>query len=1408
MSLLSELLAAYIPMDRRQVMVQGKDLPNRTRGAALFADVSGFTPLTEALVAQLGPRRGADELTKQLNLVYDALIAEVHRFRGSVITFSGDAITCWFDADEGLSAMTCALAMQAAMAQFAEVLTPSGSTISLAMKVAVATGPVRRFLVGDPAIQIMDVLAGATLDRMAAGEHHAQRGEIILDEDTAQRLRARVRITEWREDDATGMRFGVVGDLARPIADHPWPPLAPGVFSETQLQPWLLPPVYEKLSTGQAQFLAELRPGVALFLSFGGLDYDHDEAAGETLDRYLRWVQGVLARYEGYMFQLTLGDKGCYLYGAFGAPLAHDDDPARAVAAALELRSPPPEMAVISTVRIGVSQGRMRAGAYGASTRRTYGVIGDEVNIAARLMGKAQPGQIIASQRIVEAVASSYDLEYLGPVQVKGKQEPLPVSLVLSRRAPSAKGVLALYATPLVGRDRELARSADILAQVRSGQGQILRLQGVAGVGKSHLAATIARQLEDQGLRVLLGACQSINQGIAYYLWQQIACALFELGTESTEERESTEGVARQIARVEARINEMRSEWFLRLPLLGDLLGLPIPDNETTAAFDPKMRQEALVALVVEMVRTWAELRPLVLLLEDVHWIDEASQAMTLAVARAIADVPVLLVLVQRPPLDVDQPLLPDLDHLAHHTLLDLNELSPEGVAALVTYRLRGPISELALDLIQAQAQGNPFFTEELVDTLRESGDLHRRDDVWHLSDAMIEALRHANCLTRASSGEGWRLTADAHLSAADLGIPDTIHGIVLSRLDRLPESHKLTLKVAGVIGRTFEFNVLTQSYPVHVAKEMLAAQMQMLESRDFSRLEIPPPHLAYMFKHAITQEVTYDTLLEEQRRDLHKAVGEALEALQPEAVECLAYHYSRSGARDKALIYLDKAAARAQQDYANETALNYYAQALDLEPRWEWRKGQVEVLHILGRREEEADALRALEALPDAPAFEVAYLWGQYYEAISDYPQARDKVEQALLLSQTLQDQVREINCLDRLGFIAWRQGQYDDAKTWYQQALELLEGKGAYLDEEARAFAQVLNGLGTVHRQQGQFDEAKACYERALGLNRRVGDSVGEARTLSNLGAATLYQRQLTDALTYHQQALEIRKAIGDRAGEGSSLANMGMTVSEMGDYIRANEYLLASLSIQRTVGNRWEEINLCNSLGILHQELGVLAGAKRHLETGLALSQEIGDMAGQTYLLANLGLVMRDQGELETAKRVLSNGLALSEKENNAYAASYFLSYLGTVSLQMENVDEAVVQASKALQLRQELDMKLNMADDLATLAVAYLVSGAAEKALNYVEQAWFILDECGGEGPEFPQRDYFVCYQVFAAAEQQALAQIALQSAYALVITKANKIIDNDLRQSFLERVLINRVIVKEYEKHQTNVSGRA
>lgn len=1384
-----DLLGAYLPTDRRHALARGETLPDRTHGAALFADVSGFTPLTEALLNQLGPRRGAEELTHQLNLVYAALIAEVDRYGGSVITFGGDAITCWFDQSPAVGgqpparrAVACALAMQTTMKPFESVPTPSGQTVTLAMKAAVAAGPARRFIVGDPAIQLIDALAGATLQRMAEAEHHAQRGEVVVSEEAVP---PEAIIAEWRAGEMPHERFAVVSGLRQTVPPTPWP-ATDQALAEAVIRPWLLKAVFERARDGQDDFLAELRPASVLFMRFGGIDYDNDPEAGKKLNDFVRWAQSILDKdsIEGTLLQIIIGDKGSYIYAAFGAPLAHDDDADRMVAAALELRRVTQALPFVDSAQLGLSQGRMRVGPYGGPTRRTYGMLGDAVNLAARLMAKADSGEILASQSVAAIVMHRYQLQELAPVQLKGKSGAVAAFQVLGTRQLSQQRSGAFFTHPLVGRDAELEKFGSIVKALLAGRGQLLRLEGGLGMGKSHLSAEFMNQATQRGVRAVVGDCHSTRQDIAYAPWRQIFRTLIsDFGVHLVEGDDPALNAPSVVSHLQSLFSSNPS-WLIRLPLLGDLLGINIPDNTTTAAFDPRLRQEALLALAVDLLGAWATRQPLFLVLEDVHWLDEASQSLTLALARVVAQFPMLLMVVHRPPMRANVAIIPELNRLPNYHALVLEELSLEGIAQLVSHRLAGSITPLALALIQARAQGNPFFTEELVTNLRESQRLQRRVEAqagWDLAESLVNALRDANCLIKDADGQ-WQLAPTARLSEVALELPDSVQGMVLARMDRLPEQHKSTLKVASVIGRSFGFDILHTAHPAKPTPKNLEDQLTTLEQRDFTRPEALS-QLAYMFKHNATQEAAYDTLLEAQQRDLHRAVGIVLEKFQPEAVEQLAYHFARGGpeAREQALVYLDKAARKSQREYANETALHYYAQALALESRWEWRKGQVEILHILGRREDEHNALRLLDVDTQAPAFEVAYLWGKYHEAIGDYAAAQAAIERALTAG------LSPARGLPQLGLIARRQGNYEGAKARYQQALDVLQNAMP----EARA--EALNGLGVVHRQLGNFDEARQCFEGALSLSQASGNRRGEGEALNGLGSTAFYQRKFAEAIAYHDRALKLRREVGDRAGEGSSLYNLAIAVGEAGDNAKALDYFHDTLKLQQAIGNRWEEVNAWNGLGIAHLQLGDLAQAEECSGQGLRLAQEIGDEAGQAYILGNLGQVMRDQGRLADAAQVFTDGLELVEKQADKYQMAYLLSHLALVHLKAGHFAPARERADAALALRRELELSVWTTADLAILACAHQALGESPLALNYAQQSLALLHDCQGEGPEFPHQDYFLCAQVLAAQNQAEAAQAALRLARATMVKRAERISDLRLRRAFLARVPMNRAI---------------
>ena len=510
----AETVAIYIPMDRRQAMAQHVSLPERAHGAALFADVSGFTALTESLANELGLQRGAEEMIRHLNRVFTVLIDEVHRYSGAVISFSGDAITCWFDdldlngnprADSSLErAAACAFAMQQSMTQFAAITTPNGKTIGLSIKVALAVGPARRMAIGNGNTHQMDVLAGATLSALADAEHESERGEVVLAASNLTSVEERFNVAAWRAE----KQFAVLTSLKNEIAPSPWAEIGADAIIKSRLRSWMHPTVFEKVRAGQSEMLSELRPATALFMKFGGLDYDNDPEADKKLNAFIQWVEDVIAPHNGLIIQFTVGDKGSYIYIVFGAPIAHRDDAAQAVFTALELASPPESLSYMIDLFIGLAAGQMRVGAYGGAGHRTYGAIGDRTNLAARLMVAAsvstaeiptgQRAVILCNESVYDAAKAQVEFISMPPIQVKGKTEPIAVFRPVRKLAANA-------ADSEIAHERaqhidNLPPAEQLTLKVASVIGQLFTFESLSAIyPETHTRETLQKNLQSLG---------------------------------------------------------------------------------------------------------------------------------------------------------------------------------------------------------------------------------------------------------------------------------------------------------------------------------------------------------------------------------------------------------------------------------------------------------------------------------------------------------------------------------------------------------------------------------------------------------------------------------------------------------------------------------------------------------------------------------------------------------------------------------------------------------------------------------------------------------------------------------------------------------------------------------------------
>jgi class 3 adenylate cyclase/tetratricopeptide (TPR) repeat protein len=1183
-------LTAYLPMDRCQAMARSETLPDRCTGAALFADISGFTPLAETLVTELGRKRGAEELLHQINPIYEALIAELHRYGGSVVGFVGDAITCWLDEapsplarcrdpnsvqPSAARAVACGLAMQEIMKRFATARTPTGTAINLGIKVAIAAGPARRFVVGDPAMRLLDVLAGDTLTRMAAAEQVATHGEVVLSEEVATALAGSLQIAEWRRGGTDEARFAQITHLSMPVPQMPWPPLDLTRLAEGQLQPWLLPAVYRRLQAGE-RFLGSFRLVVPLFLRFGGIDYDVDDDAGVKLDAYIRWVQGILERYEGNLIQLTIGDKGSVLYAAFGVLLTHEDDPTRALMAALALQQPPLALSYIGPVQIGVSQGPVWAGACGSFTRRDYASMGYPVIMAARLMARAKPGQVLVSQAAADQAQGRppvpqgrFRFRDLGAIRVKGSARPLLVVEAV-RVEMAGQHLLERFERPMVGRDEELKQLLLLLDEVEAGTSRVVTIEAEAGVGKSRLVTAWAGHAHERGLSVLWGTAQSIERHAPYRAWRDVLSAFLGL--------EESTAVTDRRARAENCVHALAPDAAVYIPLLNDILDLNLLDNELTGGLSAQGRQQALITLLLGLFQAAAARSPLLLVLEDVHWLDALSWELALQLARSLeaTGAPFLLLLVTRPVVDLPATAAA-LRRLPYSRLLPLSALRPAAIEALIANHLGVAIQRLPpelIELIQSRAEGNPFFAEELLLNLEAQGVVTVRPD--------------------PGSGQA-RCHLHKELAQVAEKLPDSLQGVILARVDRLPPMEQLLLKLAAVIGRSFGYPPLHHLYRNYRGVQAVApvTELAHLEENGFLLTETPEAEPTYQFKHIVIHQVAYETLLYEQRRPLHRAAAAWYEQAHSGEVAdspylpLLVYHYrgAEEAAPERRYAYL--AGRQAAARYANDDALTYFDRALQLTPTTEraaqyqavWARE--EIYDRLGQREAQAADLDQLAALAATAAqrIAVALRQGAYHNNVGDYEAAAAISEQAYLWAAESGDSAAQAQAMINSGLALMQRGDYEMATRRYRRAYELAQAAAA-----ATQAARAWSGLGEVAFRQGDYRNADHHHQQSLRLRQEINDRPGQVQSLRQLGQIANAQGEYESARQHYLQALQLARQMGDRPGEGRLLLRLGGSDWRQGAYPRAAAYLQQGLTLAQSSGDRRTEADSLNSLGIV--------------------------------------------------------------------------------------------------------------------------------------------------------------------------------------------------------------------------------
>ncbi len=901
------------------------------------------------------------------------------------------------------------------------------------------------------------------------------------------------------------------------------------------------------------------------------------------------WLVPVIEKYGGTV-EKFIGDE---IMAMFGAPVAHENDAERALRASLDMMDALVEFnkkhLTSLGMHFGINTGIVVAGGLGSDGRQQYGVMGDTVNVAARLEDVSETGQIVVGPNTHRLTASLFKFDMLPTVRVKGKSEPIPIyRLVGLKSAPeSARGIAGLR-SPLVGRASELKMLVETANSLTSRKGRVLSILAEAGLGKSRLVSE-ARAATSESVLWVEGRALSYAEGISYWAARSMLDSLIGVNQDAT----PAEVSAALRAYCEHHLDDGQNVF----PYLARLRDVPMDADFESTLKDllPQTLQSRMHSAFADLLRAVADARPLALVWEDLHWADHSSLGLIETLLSLTESLPLFLILVFRPnegrTWEWHQKVAAQLGET--YRTLELNPLTPADSALLVENLLKiENMPEATRQLILNKSEGNPFFLEELLRSLIDTGMV------------LLEGNR-----------------AVATQAISQLEVPDTLQGVIAARIDRLPSEDKYTLQTASVIGRVFQQVVLGYLLQRQRADVPLEAALSELQQRELIRWR---GDLEYIFKHAITRDVTYNSLLIARRKELHRATAETIEMLFPDQLDelapTLAFHCEAAELREKAADYFTRAGDRAQQTYANLEAIAFYRAAIR---QWEQVGNRERLVRayenlgmVLGLIAQTDEAIQAFETalthVDESDTITRGRLYRREGNAYNVQRRLNDMLpvyEKAIaaLGERTSESTIEWIDLqLDRV-WLAYFQARADDLNMILRESQQVIEEHGT-LTQQARMYESLVLVDFRKYRYFQLPDETLAHAKKQLEAawasgNRRV---FGRAQTI--LGFVHMWRDELDEAQKYLLAGLKDVEAVGDVDTMFINLSYMALIGRKLGNPEMTREWAQRTLALADKAKNPFYKASAWGSLAWAELRDGNHELTQAHITAALELLKKV--------------------------------------------------------------------------------------------------------------------------------------------------------------------------------------------------------
>jgi predicted ATPase/class 3 adenylate cyclase len=949
------------------------------------------------------------------------------------------------------------------------------------------------------------------------------------------------------------------------------------------------------------------------------------------LDPCLRRLGETVRRFEGTVDKFT-GDG---LMAVFGMPIALEQHAVQAAYAALAMFDELAEYnaSIAQTddvqfdIRLGLASGEVVAGRLGSDRFSDLTVIGEVVNLAARLQQIADPHTTAVHHSTAQIIAPLFDLGQPHSLLLKGYEAPVEASALLGKRDdPGQLRGLAGVTVPLVGREKELRLLEESTLLLDGSMGGVIWILGEAGVGKSRLTDELLLRLRGRSLKIYQGECSSATRHVPYSAFLGVVRELCDI--------HPTDSRALVRSKIKAAADRSRVSSLIDVvPYLEYLLSIDLVDEgllEGVQHFGPAQLKQQVFLALRELLIAEACQQPVMLVLDDLHWVDEVSIELIAYLADALDKTPFLLYLIARndqsaPLQSLIDTVLAKADQRGVH--LQLERLSEQDLVQMAEVLLPNA-SATMLEYIAAQAEGVPFYLEELARHALEVG----IDLQWQNDDEVQPQ-----------------------------SIPPSLVALMRARYDRLPTSLATILAQAAVIGRRFNAELLRQV----AADPDLLPKLTQLAERGFIR-SYRGSSEEWVFMHMLTQETVYASMLATQRRELHATVGLQIEQNAGERidehVDTLAFHFARSPHTDKAIMYTLQAAERAAARYANEDALRMYGEVERLLPtnRRHWRRqrialqrGKGDVLALTGRYTEACSAYQEALAFLGAPpagqdAAHILRMVASTYEKQGQYDEAMVHLDQAraALADGPLLDHAR----IDAdAGWINFFRGDLDTAERLLRTALTVAE-----LHQHLSLQALTANRLAGICWQRGDLKGAEKLVAQSLTLSRRLNDQLAVAKALNNLGVISVDQANWVAAEEYYAQSMATYIGLGDINGQIRTALNGTYATIMRGHLDEAFRSSHLTYSLARQINEQTSLVSSRLLQGMISFFAGDYRRARRYLIEGACSCRVLhSNYDKQALIIELLSRVALNQGKQNLAFYLARRAVKLAHMGGDALA-----------------------------------------------------------------------------------------------------------------------------------------------------------